>query len=66
MIELQKHVLNQVYPNKELFMKELMKSKKWLQPHEISELKNWLLQRKFHQHQQIVEAVLDNSYQLAS
>lgn len=57
MIELQKHVLSQVYANKELFKKELMKSKKWLQPNEVEELKNWLGQAKFKPNQQLIHSV---------
>ncbi|MGY6650197.1 hypothetical protein [Wenyingzhuangia sp. IMCC45574] len=66
MIELQKHVLNQVYKQPDLFMKELMKSKKWLNPKELNELKNWLYQKKFNRYRQVIEAILTDSYELAS
>ncbi len=57
MMELQKHVLSQVYANKEIFKKELIKSKKWLQPNEIQELKHWLQQPKFKTNQPLINSV---------
>ncbi|NIJ44772.1 hypothetical protein FHR24_001211 [Wenyingzhuangia heitensis] len=66
MIELQKHVLNQVHHNKELFIKELIKSKKWLSYTEQENLKEWLLQSKFQKYHQIIEATLSPNYQIAS
>ncbi|MDO3695583.1 hypothetical protein QVZ41_12100 [Wenyingzhuangia sp. chi5] len=67
MVELQKQVLSQVVNHKNLFIKELMKSKKWLTPPEIVELKNWLSQEQFKEYHTIIEATLNNyKYQLAS
>lgn len=66
MIELQKHVLNQVYQNQDLFSKELIKAKRWLNTSELEELKNWLQQDRFKKHHQLIKATLTESYQLAS
>ncbi|NJB82211.1 hypothetical protein [Wenyingzhuangia aestuarii] len=66
MIELQKHVLNQVYQNQDLFSKELLKAKRWLNSSELEQLKSWLQQDKFKKHHQLIKAMLTDSYQLAS
>ncbi|SHH63269.1 hypothetical protein [Wenyingzhuangia marina] len=66
MLELQKHVLSQVKHNKELFIKELIKSKKWLNHSEIENLKEWLHQEQFKNHHQIIKATLTHHYQIAS
>ncbi|MDO6801749.1 hypothetical protein Q4595_04750 [Wenyingzhuangia sp. 1_MG-2023] len=66
MLELQKHVLTQIKHNQELFIKELIKSKRWLTHSEVNKLKEWLQQDQFKNHRQIIEAILTHQYQMAS
>ena len=59
MIELQKHVLNQVCFDQDLFLKELRKCKKLLKSKEIVELKNWLLEKnQFKNYTQWIKTIL--------
>lgn len=66
MLELQKHVLTQIKQHQELFMKELIKSKRWLSESDINKLKKWLQQDEFKKYHQIIEATLTQQYQIAS
>jgi len=47
MLEYCKIVLKKVSFNKRLFFKEYRKSRQWLKPQEVSELKDWLRKDKF-------------------
>lgn len=66
MLELQKHVLKQVYPNQNLFARELAKAKKWLNSTELEQLKSWLQQSQFSKHHQLIKNTLKDNYPLAS
>jgi hypothetical protein len=42
MLDHQKTILQNIYHNKNLFIKELIKSTQWLSEGEIAELKQWI------------------------
>ena len=59
MLKFYKSILEKVSFDKELFRKELSKSKKWLTKNELSKLKIWALSAFTH-YKQIILEVLDS------
>ncbi|MDC0584595.1 hypothetical protein OAO55_02570 [Bacteroidales bacterium] len=57
MLTLQKHVLENVRHDPELFRKELQKSINWLDTDDIINLKNWTLDKFENQHLNIIKEV---------
>ncbi|MDB4297688.1 hypothetical protein N9901_02920 [Flavobacteriaceae bacterium] len=67
MLNYQKTILNSISDYEDLFVKELMKSKKWLGSHELEDLKLWLLkQPKLNKYKLAITAILTDNYQIAS
>lgn len=60
MLSHQKHVLQKVSGNKELFKKELIKSLAWLEKEEIEELIQWLKKNHWDTNRNEVIAVFNN------
>jgi hypothetical protein len=63
MLELQKYVLKNVSEDKRLFKKELIKSKKWLNERDLSQLMVWVKENFWDTHRSEIEEVSYNQYQ---
>ena len=59
MYELSKKVLTKVSFDRKLFKKELLKSKKWLQPNESLMLKAWCLATFGHMYREVILEVFE-------
>jgi hypothetical protein len=59
MLELQKLVLQQVSDTKSLFRKELQKSLRWLDCHEIEILQDWVIQNFGNRYQDVINEVFE-------
>jgi len=62
MLEHVKFVLKAVSDQKNLFRKELLKSKRWLNKTEQLELFNWLKNNFYFTHQNIIREVFDQEF----
>jgi len=60
MIAHQKHVIQKVSENKELFKKELYKSLAWLKEEDLDELVTWLKENYWKTHNSEISAVFSN------
>ena len=62
MLEHQKLILENIYYDKELFEKELIKSYRWLKSYEIFELRNWLIKNFEPSHSELADSILMKHY----
>ncbi|MFP4289239.1 MAG: hypothetical protein ACOC2E_05665 [Bacteroidota bacterium] len=61
MLEVQKKVIENLSHDKELFIKEIKKSMKWLSKHETEQLRRWLYARFWKTHQKEISLAFKNS-----
>jgi len=62
MLELQKIVIQNLSDNRRFFIKELIKSKKWLNADELSELEKWVKENFWKTHKDEIEEAFNSNY----
>lgn len=62
MLELQKIVIRNLSGDKKVFIKELIKSKKWLNAIELSELEKWVKENFWDTHRNEIEEAFNQNY----
>ena len=62
MLELQKLVIQNLAANRKVFVKELIKSIKWLNTNEVAELEHWVKENFWKTHKSEIEQVFDQKY----